>query len=323
MAGVTGISGITTDKLNYPWSLAVSRPDLLYVSERANHRIQKLVMGIPNGTTVIGLSNGTASATPMGLTDPVGIKVDENGNIYVADRNNHRIQFLSAGSLSCQTVAGSTGEISKFFGVRTVIQYTHVFVGVSGNSNSLLNAPHDIALDSTTGTLYVADFRNHRVMRYLSGASSGTPVAGNNGAGTNRTQLALPASIYFDSKTNSLFIVNNDANNVVQWVLGDTSGTVVIGNTNGTLGNSSTELYYPRGITLDPMGNVYVADTVNHRIQFFLNGQQDGITIAGQTGSPGNAQNKLYNPSNVVLDSQLNFYVADTDNHRIQKFLRY
>ncbi len=85
----------------------------------------------------------------------------------------------------------------------------------------------------------------------------------------------------------------------------------------------STGFRYPRSAVLDPMGNMYVADTANHRIQFFLNGQTNGTTIAGLTGSIGSTSTKLFNPSKIVLDSQLNLYVADTDNQRIQKFIRY
>ena len=76
-------------------------------------------------------------------------------------------------------------------------------------------------------------------------------------------------------------------------------------------------------MTIDPMGNLYVADRNNHRIQFFLNGQLNGTTIAGITSTSGNNSTTLSQPRSVKLDSQLNLYVADASNHRIQKFLRY
>jgi hypothetical protein len=71
------------------------------------------------------------------------------------------------------------------------------------------------------------------------------------------------------------------------------------------------------------MGNVYVADRGNHRIQLFLTDQLVGTTIAGITGLHGPNSTMLDTPFSVALDSQLNLYVADTNNQRIQKFLRY
>jgi sugar lactone lactonase YvrE len=177
--------------------------------------------------------------------------------------------------------------------------------------------------DPSSGKLYISDTGNNRVMAYLSGASSGTVVAGGNAAGNNNTQLNNPIGLWFDSPSNSLFIANYYTNNIVQWTLGGSTRTLIAGSINGTNGTSSGLLYYPVGISLDPMGNIYVADSYNHRIQLFLAGQTAGITIAGITNSPGNNSTLLNAPFWVALDNQLNLYVADTNNHRIQMFQRY
>ena len=71
------------------------------------------------------------------------------------------------------------------------------------------------------------------------------------------------------------------------------------------------------------MGNIYVVDRDNRRIQFFLSGQSNGKTIAGITGITGVNASLFNNPVSVVLDTQLNLYVSDYSNHRVQKFMRY
>lgn len=78
-------------------------------------------------------------------------------------------------------------------------------------------------------------------------------------------------------------------------------------------------------VVLDPMGNIYVAvaDTLNHRIQWFMNGQIQAITMAGITNTSSSNPTQLNSPYTVRLDNQLNLYVVDTGNHRIQKFERY
>jgi hypothetical protein len=102
-----------------------------------------------------------------------------------------------------------------------------------------------------------------------------------------------------------------------------TNWTLLAGNANGVSGNNATLLHYPQHVTFDPMGNMYVVDTNNHRIQLFMVGQTNGITIAGITLTSGSNATLLNKPQAVRLDNQLNLYIADSYNHRIQKFLRY
>lgn len=112
--------------------------------------------------------------------------------------------------------------------------------------------------------------------------------------------------MYFDTESQSLIITNYGA-----------------GNRNGSAGSTSTELRGPTTATLDPMGNLYVADRDNNRMQFFMVRQSNGTTIAGATLVWGTNAIIFSSPWSVTLDSQLNLYVADAGNTRIQKFLRY
>lgn len=164
---------------------------------------------------------------------------------------------------------------------------------------------------------------NHRIVRYLPGATSGTVVAGGNGLGLLNYQLNYPVGLYFDSSTNRLVIANAGGNNIVSWTLGSSNWTLVAGSAAGLIGNTASTLYYPVCVTFDRYGNMYVADTYNHRIQFFSSGSKIGTTIAGVVGTPGSNSTLLKFPYTIMLDSDLNLYVADSGNHRIQKFLRY
>ena len=186
-----------------------------------------------------------------------------------------------------------------------------------------LNAPYGLSLNPTSGVLYVVDRPNQRIMSYTNGTNTSTLLFGQNGAGLANTQLNNPTGLLVDSLSNSLLIGNTMINNIIRYTLGASAWTLVVGSINGTAGATSTLLSYTVDMTIDPMGNLYVADRNNHRIQFFLNGQLNGTTIAGITSTSGNNSTTLSQPRSVKLDSQLNLYVADASNHRIQKFLRY
>ncbi|UJR06790.1 hypothetical protein I4U23_011077 [Adineta vaga] len=300
VAGIAGNSGTASNKLYSPFSLAVDTSNTLFIADRYNNRIQKWFSNASNGTTLAGQFNGISGSGLNYLNQPGSVVIDSSGNMFIADIYNYRVLFWAQNGSSGTLVAGT---------------------GALGSSNNQLNLPQDIAYDSNTGILYVSDYDNHRVMQYLPGASSGSIVAGGNGPGYSNTQLYHPIGLYFDSSSNSLFIANFGAHNIVRWIVGNSNWTLVAG-IGGSPGITSMLLYYPADVTLDSMGNIYVADTTNHRIQFFLAGQSNGTTIAGITYSAGSSSLQLNTPYGLTVDAQFNVYVADYGNHRIQKFSR-
>ncbi|CAF1219414.1 unnamed protein product [Adineta steineri] len=298
----TGIPNATASQLSEPYILRFDSSNALYISDTINNRIQKWIIGSSNGTTVAGLASGVSGSSSNTLKLPVGFVLDSLDNMYVSDKGNNRIMYWQSGASSGSLIAGT---------------------GSTGNANNQFNEPNVIERDPSTGTLYISDVNNHRIMRYLSNASSGTVVAGGNGAGTGLNQLYSPYGFTFDSSTNSLIIANYHNHNVVHWVIGASNWTILAGSTVGTSGSSSILLNQPVGVTLDRYGNIYVADSANHRIQFYLAGQSNGTTIAGRTGLSGTLPTLLHTPYSMILDSQFNLYVADTYNNRVQKFSYY
>jgi hypothetical protein len=87
----------------------------------------------------------------------------------------------------------------------------------------------------------------------------------------------------------------------------------------GQEGNGSGQFQNPRGIAADEHGNVYVADTGNHRVVHLYNSGK-GLTWAGVIGSHGDGPGHFLSPCDLALDSQGHLYVADTGNDRIQVF---
>ncbi|CAF4049828.1 unnamed protein product, partial [Adineta steineri] len=301
VAGYGSVSGTSSYYLNAPWDVALDWSNTLYVSDRYNHRIQKFLMNTKNGTTVAGQMSATSGSTMDKLNQPTGIYLDINGNLFISDAVNNRIQYWSNGAVTGQTLIGN---------------------GIIGSQNNLLYFPYGIWRDASSNILYVADSYNHRIMRYKNNSQSGDIIAGGYGSGIGSTQLSFPYAFHFDSFSNSLLIANACSHNIVRWIIGASNWTIVTGSMNGISGSNATLLSSPTDVTLDPMGNMYVADMFNHRIQFFLSGQSNAVTIAG-TGVGGSTSSELYYPSSLTFDSQLNLYVVDQNNHRIQKFVRY
>jgi sugar lactone lactonase YvrE len=273
------------------------KTQILYIADRDNHRVQQF---LPNGQirTIAGDPNGNSGTGNNRLNQPSAIYVDENENLFIADTNNHRVQKWIKGSTSGTTVAGQTAT--------------------PGSALNQLSSPQAIWVDSK-GNLYIADLRNHRIVKWTFQTS--IVVAGGNGQGNSPNQLNDPVGLDFDEPNNDLYISNYLGHSITKWKIGDTQGTFIAG-TVGQNGNSSTQFSNPSTVELDKNGNIYIADTYNHRIQLFCNDlSKGGKTIAGMTGQVGNNSNQFNFPHDLVLNTEnFDLFVADSENNRVQKF---
>ena len=311
-----GSGGSTTNPLNGPYGFTWDSSNALYIAELGGHRISKWVPGATSGTTVAGRLNGTAGSTSDALNSPTDVLLEMNGDMYVVDRANNRLQFFPSGSSSGITKAGTNLQPT----VSLLITIDASFDSLSGtgsNTSIIFSGPSTIARNPDTGDLYISNWYQHRIVSYPSGAN----VSGSDRLGNNNTQLNAPIGFAYDQVSGSLIIANHVGHSLVRWYVGGSSWTLLAG-VPGAAGATAARLSGPIGLVLDPMGNIYVADSDNHRIQLFMNGQSEGLTIAGVTGSSGLNSTLLNLPYWVKLDNQLNLYVADKGNHRIQKFQR-
>jgi DNA-binding beta-propeller fold protein YncE len=103
----------------------------------------------------------------------------------------------------------------------------------------------------------------------------------------------------------------------MKWVEGAKQGIVVAGGQGE--GNGLTQLSYPRGVVVDQLGTVYVADQRNARIMRWVKGAREGSVIVGGNGEGGQS-NQLNVPVGLSFDRHGNFYVVEYGNHRVQKF---
>ena len=235
-----GTFGTGNGQFHNPYGVTVDNDGYVYVADLYNHRIQKFT---PNGTFVTKWgSNGTANGQFQG---PVGVAVDDDGYVYVADNYNHRIQKFT-----------STG----------------VFVttwGSEGTGNGQFSEPGGVAVDSS-GNVYVADTGNRRVQKFT---STGAFVAKWGSEGTGNGQFSNPGGVAVDGSGNvyvadSGFFDYDEESPVGHRVQKFTStGTFVT--KWGTVGGGDGQFYLPRGVAVDSVGNVYVAEVYNSRVQRF------------------------------------------------------
>ncbi|WP_416483225.1 RICIN domain-containing protein [Streptomyces sp. CL12] len=210
-AGTSTTSGdggpATAARLNRPTGVAVDDDGVLYIADYSGHRIRRITtdgrISTVAGTGSANFGGDGGPATSAQLRNPYGVTVDGEGNLYIADRGNHRIRKVTAdGRIS--TVAG-TGSAS--------------YGGDGGPATSAqLNNPFATVVDST-GAFCIADYGNHAVRKVTADgvistvAGTGTGgIAGDDGPAAE-AQLKNPAGVAVDC-VDTLYIADHNNNRV-------------------------------------------------------------------------------------------------------------
>lgn len=268
------------------------------------------------GTGEAAHSGDGGPGTSAALNFPQAVAVDGEGNVYIADCFNHRVRKLAPDG-NITSVAGSTSS------------------GYSGDGGSATSAtlydPCGVAVDSS-GVVYVSDTGNHVVRKRTSGGTisrvAGIAEASYSGDGEAATSAALntPLGLAVDASGN-LYIADTK-NHRIRKVATDGKISTVAGT--GDAGYSgddgeatSAKLKYPQDVAVDAAGNLYIADTENHRIRRV--GAEGWITTVAGNGAAGDSgdggvatQAALNYPRSVDVDAAGRLYIADTFNMRIR-----
>lgn len=328
VAGISDFPGATADAsragLDRPAGIAFASNGRVYIAIWGNDGSagpfrQGAVWSWPGAQA---LMDGAAPDVVLGqagavqVSNPESVAVDSQGRLYVADTGNHRVLVYNTVTV--------TGQQPDFI------------FGSNGASTELENKflfTRGLAVDSQSH-LFVTDEFNNRILVY------NLPIASNNPAPIAQyTGLNGPRAVAVDG-SDDIYIADSE-NAVVKVFDGPaTAGTHavpsrVIGTQHAaancpTTGGSTGPLYLacPIDLVLDAAGRLYVSDTPNHRILGFAAAGVAPAVVYGQADFTGYLPNRggvagnntLHSPLGMAFDGQGNFYVADFENNRIQRF---
>ncbi len=257
---------------------------------------------------------GQSGATQVG--NPEALTTDSQNRLYIADTGNHRVLVYNS--------VTATGQQPSF-----------VF-GTQGNSSLLENKfrfTRGLAVDSKQH-LFVTDEFNNRILVYNLPIASNNPTPSAQFAGLNG-----PRAVAVDGQ-DKVYIA--DSENAVVKVFQDPVTTNNFTTPDQTIGDphaaakcpstaaqtSATHLACPIDLVLDSNGNLFVADTPNHRMLGYAAGSTTPTAIYGQAdftsylANRGGAvgDNTLNSPLGMSFDAQGNLYLADFDNNRVLVF---
>ncbi|CAF1279988.1 unnamed protein product [Adineta steineri] len=321
-----------TQELNNPSNMSIQQDSQSFINDISIILLQKPKFNQwkQNAITVAGRNEQGRQLNQLFF--PVGIFIDKNKNIFIADFYNHRIVKWKYNSKEGQIIAGGneTGNRRDQLNYPTYVivdQQNHsIIIADQGNRRVIqwLNKKQQILIDNIDcfsllmdkhGFLYVSDYKKNEVRRWKVGEynNEGIVVAGGNKIGNQLNQLNCPSYIFVD-EDQSIYVSDVKNNRVMKWRKGTKEGIIVAGG-NGQ-GRNLNQLSYPHGVVVADLGEIYVADFGNDRIVRWCKGKKEGEIVVGGNGE----RNQLNLPSGLSFDDKGNLHVADYDNHRIVKF---
>ena len=283
--GFAGDGGAATSaQLDSPAGVAVNAVGDIYIADTHNQRIRKVSSGTITtiaGTGVAGFSGDSGAAASAQLSNPTALALDSNGNLFIADTNNHRIRKISGTTIT--TVAGNGEQ------------------GFSGDGAAAtaagIDSPNGVAVDAA-GKIYIGDTRNQRVRVVDTAgvistlAGNGSKAYGGDGGTAAGASLARPRGLSVDAQGN-IYIADSDNNRIR--VVGTTGkiSTVAGNGSQGFAGDGGLAvnaiLDTPRAPAAQAPGVFAFSDTNNQLVRGV---GTDGVihTVGGQNLGTGGGQ---------------------------------
>ena len=300
----------TPQTFNHPNGIVYDSDGNLFVVEVGSSDIIKVTpdgtVSTFAGTSSTGSANG--SGTNASFYSPVGLTIDMQNNLYVADGFNNRIRKITpAGVVS--TFAGST------------IGYTN-----GTGTAALFNNPHGVAIDNA-GNLYVADCDNN-VIRKITVDGEVTTLAGSGAEGSadgtgTAASFRHPNGLGVDQAGN-VYVADTYNYKIrkitPQGVVSTIAGTGFNGKSDGI--GTAASFYYPNNVCVDDLNYLYVSDTKNSLIRK-ISPDGEVTTFAGSgtlmsTDGYGTAAS-FFSPNAIIFDANGDLVVADTYGNLIRK----
>jgi hypothetical protein len=282
----------------------------LFVADSGNFTIRKIDLASGAVTTIAGSpgSSGTTDGTGNAarFLTPLGLALDQEGNLFVADANTIRRVVVATGAVT--TIAGSPETWGSTDGTGSAARFS---------------GPAGMAVDGS-GNLFVADTNNHTIRKVVIATASVTTLAGsarNNGNADGTGAAARfwgPWGVASDGSGN-LFVVDS-ANSTIRKVVIATGAVTTLAGSAGNLGStdgmgSAARFNLPRGVASDRAGNLFVADYYSYAIRKIVIATQEVTTVVGSPRRmgvlPGSLPAGLSCPAELTIVPSGELLIAD------------
>jgi len=270
LAGDGGPAGAS--HLYVPMGIRTDAAGNVYIVESGNCVIRKITASSGIIITIAGKGNGSFGyagnnglATAAELYNPYDVAIDQSGNIYIADTQNHAIRKITASTGIITTIAGKGPGNKGYAGDNGMAIDAH------------LDTPQGVALDAA-GNLYIVDAGNHAVRKVNMDTGVITTIAGTgdygyagDGGPATSARLYAPTKVAVDI-AGDIYIADQGNHvirkiNVVSGIINTLAGSGTPGYSGDGGPAVAAKLFSPQGVAVDGDGNVFITESGNSVIR--------------------------------------------------------
>jgi hypothetical protein len=169
-----------------------------------------------------------------------------------------------------------------------------------------------------SGTVFIADSGNHRIVAWNKGDNEGHVVAGGQGKGNGLHQLNHPTDFLIDINTDSLIICDWGNRRIVRWSLKNEKAVFWWPFNYSRRGEVLVDNISCRGLAMDKEKCLYVGDADKHAVKRFARGDIHGVVVAGGIAD-GNTLDESSRPSHTFVHGESSLYEADFRNQCVMR----
>lgn len=317
----------TAAQIDNPFGVVRGPDGAIWFCEYTGQRIRRVApdgtISTMAGTGAKGYSGDGGPALKATFNLPHEIRFDKEGNYYLTDMTNHAIRRVDA----------KTGIITTFAGTGKA--------GYSGDGGPAdkaeLKQPHSLQFGAD-GNLYICDIGNHvircvdmktKIITTFAGTGKAGPTP--DGAPIKGTPLKGPRSMDVD-KDGNFWLATREGNQVFKidpkaGIIHHIAGTGKSGFAGHGGPAKEALLSGPKGISVAPDGNVWLADCESHSIRM-IDMKTGKIELIAGTGVKGNGTDadplkcQMARPHGVFVDADGSVFIGDSESHRVRLLKR-
>ncbi|CAF4071728.1 unnamed protein product, partial [Adineta steineri] len=339
VAAGTGSSGSASNQLYYPHGIFVDVNLDLYVTDCNNDRVQLFQLGESNGITVVGSKSLNPTIT---LSCPSGITLDAEKYLFIVDFDNYRIVGSDLNGFRCLVGCFGWGAESNEFNLPFSLSFDR-----SGNMFVTDRENDRIQRFSLMKDSFAFSFNLPKFCQTAAWNPNGITFA-------NQSIVGQDPSAIFVNTNNTIYVANKEDNTIVIWEEESVNPTnIIFGNftkPNSLFVTSNGDIYIDdgkengrvqkwiaetntfvivtkvnsrcSGLFVDVNNNLYCSMADSHQVvtRSLNDYVMTSNRVAAGLTNPGRNSNELYGPHGIFVDVNLDLYVADCYNDRLQLF---